>query len=302
MIMPWVLPIRGIYFLINKIGNEMKNRLLNIKGQEAIEFILITALVFFGAFFSVMIFGDKLAVFFGNNSQVNKVVSNTPAVVSSSNSPRYEADFETKVEEEVINKAVGNYDLQFNEQGDVMFEAAGQDVMLTADVVESLNTVFETSGANGLGEILEDISYIIEKHKADYPDADVPFDIVFGSGKRQSDTGQTVYEGEATVNTIAIRAGNDLVVFQKDQKCSTSLYTNGCSFQGQYRIEGSIDENNQFSGTVTSNLDAIGDGIYQANFTGSTFTNGKYNFYSPEHHDNFYTNWDFNFNMPKLDI
>lgn len=243
------------------------------KGQEAIEFILITALVFFGAFFTVLIFGDKLAALFGKESQVNRVASNPPAVVSSSEAPKFQADYETAAEEIVTTKSVGNYELQFNEQGDVMFEASGQEVKLTADVLENLNIVFETSGSTGLEVVLDEINNMIKKHKADYPNSDVPIEIDFGDGARMS-TGEVTsgYIGKAEVNSYALKVGNDVIIVQNDQDC-----LNNCGEKGVYRIEGSIDEQNKFTGTVTSQSPDNLYGDFTAEYNNGNIKNGYFN-------------------------
>ena len=56
-------------------------------GQEAIEFILISVLVFFGALFAVVAFGDKLSGFFESGSSIAKGIfkSSTAKVITSNN-------------------------------------------------------------------------------------------------------------------------------------------------------------------------------------------------------------------------
>lgn len=73
-------------------------------GQEAIEFILITALVFLGALFAVLLFGEKISAFFSSGSTAVQVSNNSPAGFDASSSQKYKPDFETVAEEKPLEQ------------------------------------------------------------------------------------------------------------------------------------------------------------------------------------------------------
>lgn len=59
------------------------------KGQEALEFVLVTVLVFFGALLAIFVFGDKIAQFFSLNS-TNAAANNTSkAMIKADANGRY---------------------------------------------------------------------------------------------------------------------------------------------------------------------------------------------------------------------
>lgn len=65
----------------------MKN--FSVRGQESVEVILITVLVFFAAFFSILFFSDKIANFF-KSSSANKPVSQNSGVAQANNFDAFE--------------------------------------------------------------------------------------------------------------------------------------------------------------------------------------------------------------------
>lgn len=66
-----------------------------LAGQEAIEFILITVLVFFGALFAIVVFGDKLSSFFASDSSVATTSKNSAKVITSDTTVSFKPDYET---------------------------------------------------------------------------------------------------------------------------------------------------------------------------------------------------------------
>ncbi|MEW5821727.1 MAG: hypothetical protein AB1782_16150 [Cyanobacteriota bacterium] len=283
-------------------------------GQEAIEFILITSLVFFGSLMVVLVFGNKIANFFTNDSSAVKAANASPAIISASNPVKYTPDYtttdntktsyQTAAEEAAAAAAAaaqktssGGTPYTINTDGSVSFSVAGQNVMLAADIVQLQDIVMETSGAEGATSLVDEIAYMINKYKAAYPDSNVPLEVAFGNGERETDVNNTSYEGKASVNTISLKVGDNVVIIQNDQSCDGS-----CSYKGTYRIEGTIDSNNVLKGNVTSNVSTYGEtnGNITANINfsnGLSFEDAIYN-----HYDGYYTSqplkyeWDINFN------
>lgn len=118
----------------------------NFSGQEAIEFILITALVFFGALFAVLLFGEKISAFFSPDSTVAQVANNKPAGYDASSGQKYAPDYETMAEEEPLN--VGPEP-----------EPSGGDLPFTSDenislAIKDFNNYIQTSGSSGGTDVI----------------------------------------------------------------------------------------------------------------------------------------------------
>lgn len=64
-------------------------------GQEALEFVLITVLIFFGAIFTIVVFADKIAAFFSSDSSAAVVSKKEINVLDASSQPRFSANYET---------------------------------------------------------------------------------------------------------------------------------------------------------------------------------------------------------------
>ncbi|MEW5821731.1 MAG: hypothetical protein AB1782_16170 [Cyanobacteriota bacterium] len=263
----------------------------NSNGQEAIEFILITTLVFFGSLMVVLVFGNKIANFFTNDSSAIKAANASPTVIDVSDNQKYNPDYTTsdnnKTSYQTAAEAVaaaaaaataaaaqqtssGGTPYTINTDGSVSFSVAGQNVLLSSDIVQLQDIVMETSGSEGATSLVDEIAYMIQKHAAAYPAGDVPFEILFGDGVRSLDGSGIAYIGTAMVNSYAIKIGNEMVIIQKDQSCTTS-----CKYPGIYRIEGSINSSNKFNGTVTSSGTATTNTYPGGSYSGSiNLTNG----------------------------
>ncbi|MEW5821726.1 MAG: hypothetical protein AB1782_16145 [Cyanobacteriota bacterium] len=242
------------------------------KGQEAIEFILITTLVFFGSLMVVLVFGNKIANFFTNDSSAVKAANASPTVIGVSDNQKYNPDYtttdnnktsyQTAAEEAAATAAAavasaqktssGGTPFTLNTDGSVSFSVAGQNVMLSSDIVQLQDIVMETSGSEGATSLVDEIAYMINKYKAEFPDSNVPVEVSFGKGDRYWNSYDTSisYAGDAEVNTVTLKLGNSFVVIQKDQTCVA--HDQSCAFQGTYRIEGTIDKSNNFTANVTS--------------------------------------------------
>ncbi|MEW5821729.1 MAG: hypothetical protein AB1782_16160, partial [Cyanobacteriota bacterium] len=141
-------------------------------------------------------------------------------------------------------------------------------VLLSSDIVQLQDIVMETSGSEGATSLVDEIAYMINKYKAQYPNGNVPLELAFGTGERDYLNGPTTYKGNASVNTIALTVGNDLVVIQKDQKCEgqNTSSLNACTASGIYRVEATLDSNNNIT---TTNINAT--------FNNGGSANGSYN-------------------------
>ncbi|MEW5821728.1 MAG: hypothetical protein AB1782_16155, partial [Cyanobacteriota bacterium] len=137
------------------------------KGQEAIEFILITSLVFFGSLMVVLVFGNKIANFFTNDSSAIKAANASPTVIGVSDNQKYNPDYttsdnnktsyQTAAEEAAAAAAAaaasaqktssGGTPYTINTDGSVSFSVAGQNVLLSSDIVQLQDIVMETSGS-----------------------------------------------------------------------------------------------------------------------------------------------------------
>ncbi|MEW5821730.1 MAG: hypothetical protein AB1782_16165 [Cyanobacteriota bacterium] len=293
------------------------------KGQEAIEFILITTLVFFGSLMVVLVFGNKIANFFTNDSSAIKAANASPTIISASNPVKYTPDYtttdntktsyQTAAEEASAAAAAaaasaqktssGGTPYTINTDGSVSFSVAGQNVLLSSDIVQLQDIVMETSGSEGATSLVDEIAYMINKYKAQYPNGNVPVDISFGTGNRVSATGNSAYLGNTSANSVSLKVGDQFVIIQNDQICnSKNTYSeNTCSFQGTYRMEGTIGSDNSIK---TSNVNATT--IYENNYTGSfngsaISSNGltvSGDYYLQYGYQNVQYKWDIKFDNP----
>lgn len=119
----------------------------NLAGQEAIEFILITALVFFGALFTVLVFGNKLSAFFGPGSSAVKVANSSSTVIDPTDATRYSQDFDTISQEPEI------VEVQQTEPVNISYEPGSSTIKLGQYELTSLpanfNEYLQTSGSSG---------------------------------------------------------------------------------------------------------------------------------------------------------
>jgi hypothetical protein len=240
-------------------------------GQEAIEFILISSLVFLGCIFTVMLLGSKIGNFFQNDSAVITAQQNKIAVISASDPVKYEPDYVTEIPYETENLA--GLPVNIYDDGSAAFNYKGQTVQLSSDLVQAANRAMEASGSSGgLEEIVADIMYMSDK-------LDVPpneLDVWLGTSEHHFDVkrgGQWVnsnyknrIKGVADVNMIAIKHDQDILIVNKGQNQLDGTY--GIHHQGlKLRIEGSITSDNTFNAselTGQSNMHVFSGGSYQS--------------------------------------
>jgi hypothetical protein len=277
-------------------------------GQEAVEFILISVLVFFGAIFSFFVFGDKLANFFQNDSAVAKTAGAKAKTIASTEGVKFSPDYKTTAPSNTTplyappTVNIGGYDVLENTDGSFSFEVAGQNVVVPAQAANLTDIVFETTGSSSKELLIAQLGKMIAAYKAANPSMDAPINMLFGSGSRMGSV--TNYTGTAIANTIAIQIGENVSIIQKDQTCngSDTNTINSCSYTGTYIIEGKTKADNTFTGYVTSKkIEDNPQGNYTAiiNSTdGLTFTNGQYSQVDTYNDGITYYDWNIDFTNP----
>ena len=179
---------------------------------------------------------------------------------------------------------VAGTDINYYDSGDVSFNSNGQNVVLKSDIMADINEVMETTGVNGANtQIVNAINALITSHAAEYPDADVPIDIQFGTSERSIiiDSNCTdYYKGEVAVNSVQLSVGDHLIMIVKDQTLESyslvdSTITNDITTgDGIHVIDGTLSGDN-FTGEITdgsysgSDFNAIVD---DGTFTGNSGT------------------------------
>lgn len=259
-----------------------------VQGQNLIEFLIIVAVVAVGGIFALTMLGGNINEMFAKstekqanfdpfdakNQTTEESTSTTPS--SSTNPTEPEPEY-TVVSSEVVD----GYNVDRNSDGSVSLSVGSQTVNISAEMLELNDTVFETSGASG-GTLISAIAYMIEQNESEYPESEVPVQISYGQGVRDSfghNVIDATYEGSASANTVAVSVGDNVVIYQKDQSCEGS-----CSYSGIYRIEGTIAPNKSFStNKVTTTINGVDHtGTYSADTTtdasGATSFNGIFNF------------------------
>lgn len=251
------------------------------KGQEALEFVLITALVFFGALFSLMIFGDKLAAFFKTDSSVAQSATGQPQVLNPSNPIKYNPDYATYSENnELISSANpstiatnNNVDVTINSDGSASFVVGSQNVTIPSSAISDMNVLMGTTGSDGVNKLIDLMAYMIETHAAEYPSGDVPLEIRYGTGTRALDYEDNepdeTYSGTAEVNTVTIKVGDHLVILQQDQSCFENQGKDPCDSDemkgmGTHTIDGYIDANGNFNATISSTSESMNNQAFNA--------------------------------------
>jgi Flp pilus assembly pilin Flp len=221
-------------------------------GQNLIEVLIILGLVSVAAIFALTIFGGEINTMFSKSHDNVKGFDpfNTKGTVAAAPAPTPPAVPATPASPASV-VTYGSYDVNLYPDGSASFVVEGQDVMLPAALVNLQDTVFETTGAASLQKLVPEIAYMVESNKAAYPSSNVPINIMYGDGQRIDAGYSSTYEGTAVANAVVIQVGNDIVILQNDQNCTTSSY-NGCSYEGQYKIEGTLGPGNYFSGYVST--------------------------------------------------
>lgn len=183
-----------------------------IKAQEAMEFVLITALVFFGALFSLLVFSDKIAAFFKTDSSVAKSSMADPNVLSSSSTGKFTPDY-ALLDDSTSNKDL--YDQQSESLAEVSVTPATEGtVNITIgdvevkNVPEDLSAYIKTTGASGG---TQQISSTIEPLIADLREilaadpGNKDLQEIINAAQQIADSGYLVADAEEWFETAAKR-------------------------------------------------------------------------------------------------
>lgn len=280
-------------------------RKINIYGQEATEFVLISVLVFFAAIIVVFIFGGKISNFFQESSSAVKASKSTPLAYKSSGNTKYTDSISASDYLPASNKnASKTYELEGqilteHNDGSVEFNVEGQTVVIQPASKDLSNIVFETAASNGgLGILAKEIAYMIKAHKNEYPDGKVPVQVSYGQGQRYWDAmpkcGSYCASGNAVANLVKVNVKGHSVIYQFDQE-TTQVLDNS----GTYRIEGNMDNAN-FNGKVTGK-NYKGTKNMNGDFSSANFdANGKFNAHYQDKSLKYGYNWNFDFSDPKM--
>ncbi|MGD9580709.1 MAG: Flp family type IVb pilin [Vampirovibrionia bacterium] len=250
------------------------------KGQNLIEFVIIIALVVIGGIFALTMLGgnvhemfsksvDKTSKFdpFGAAETAGSAAD--PATTTSE--PATSTEPSTTTVASTLN--IDGVNVNINADGSADFVIEGQTVSLSSDIMNSLDQVSMSTGSHGgeiTTEVVKAIAKLIEEHKDEYPDGDVPINMAFGAGTREqtdyADSTGGTYKGAASVssNSITLSIGSDITIIQKDQSYEGMTTTDGAISV----IEGSLadiygDGNTYYRGKITSSISGM---------NGETFT------------------------------
>jgi hypothetical protein len=122
----------------------------HLRGQEAIEFILIIALVFFVAFISVVMFGGKLKAFFEGDSATIEAAQNPTEVMDQATNSKYSPDYITEAPELSGTGTPDNPEMKCNMN---VCSIDYGDFSLTG-VPEDFNKYIQAAGASGGTELM----------------------------------------------------------------------------------------------------------------------------------------------------
>lgn len=203
---------------------------------------------------------------------------------------------------------MGGEKVTYNADGSISFQVDGQKVNLQPQFLNYADEAAETSGTNGSSDIIKEIAYLIRQNKSEYPDQQVPVEVSFGTGQRELLF--ETYSGKAEVNSTSIKVGDQVVILQKDQNCTSTKPNEvlNCDAvkgtrMGSFRIEGKINQGNNFTGVIQSkNVTGMNNKNITATLDGMKF-NSKFTYggdqYIPGGSSNNNGTWNFDFSNPE---
>jgi Flp pilus assembly pilin Flp len=257
------------------------------KGQNLVEFGVIFALVVIAGILSLTLLGDNVRSMFGLSTEEYKNFKPFGDVASSPSDPGSLPGETPGGEDPYVIPTdpviPGSGEITQNPDGSVNLTIGGQDIMLSSSQIDKLNTVFDTTGSNGMTDtVIAAIEKLIAAHKDEYPGQDVPIEMVFGKGDRyeSEDPLSKNYGGDATgIHSIALSVGNHVIVIQKDKTSD----------------QGSIIDNNyihtlEITGT-TGNISSNKSSINEVDV--AVETNNSYGLPSKINFDGGHWNFDF---------
>lgn len=207
-------------------------------GQEAIEFILITVLVFFGALFTIIAFGDKLSSFFTSGTSVHKVSGAKVTALTAENVPSFNSNYETFVD---IPRPVIVETQPSDIEGMEVIDVDGIKIQVPTD----LSNVIQTTGSSGGTEqITDSIKALVAQLKsiAEEDPTNTNLQNMVSVATKLSESGYLVSDAEEWFELAAQRlTSNDKIDVPKDNLL--------CEDGGYYGEEAYCDKdivNNQF--------------------------------------------------------
>lgn len=202
-------------------------------GQSLIEFVVIIAVVVLGGIMVLTLLGDnintmffkseqKVASFqpFGDPSTSSSTTTSTSTTTtpSTTTSSTTTPSTTTTTTPSTATMTVNGVDVNVNTDGSASFNYSGQDILLSSTMMDNLNIVSESTGADGITvEVMSAIQKLIDDHKAEYAPADVPVELTFGKGTRSAG-GE--YLGDVTYNQVQASVSGHKIFIQNDQDIS----------------------------------------------------------------------------------
>lgn len=220
------------------------------KGQSLVEFIIIIAVVVLAGILVLTLFGSNINQMFTKTSQKVDTYKPfgqgvTPSSPSSSSSPST-----APTPASTLN--VNGVDVAINTDGSATFTHNGQDVALSAATLNDMSTVIDTAGSDGKEILIAMIQDMIDEHKAEYAPADVPIQILSGNGARTKDGGDGIAYGDAGINLVTIKVGDNYKVFQNDTVVSDGFAA------GQFIISGEFGQDAKITNKDGTNVEIAG--------------------------------------------
>jgi Flp pilus assembly pilin Flp len=265
-----------IFELVNKAEIKGVVSMRIAKGQNLTEFLIIIGLVSLVGILVFSTLGSNIVTMFNkSNNEVENFdpfnVKNNP--LGNINGPSSSTPSGTS---DVNGVTVTEYT-----DGSVSFNYGDQDINLTPSMMTSLNEVFETSGADGMTtQVMAAVQRLIDEHAADFEPADVPINMVFGTSSRENDHDSSeVAGGSASVNIVAISAGDHVVMITNDHDAvSTDTPREGAyEFDVILNNDGTMDVNSaNYVSDPANPLSLNMSQLTRDYFSYSNDTNGDY--------------------------
>lgn len=203
------------------------------RGQNLIEFLIIIAVVVVGGILVLTLLGGNI------NTMFNKTTTHVEKF----------DPFNSKgvVQTVTGTSTVNGVPVETMSDGSAVIEYNGQKVTISPDVLNNLNTVLETSGADGVSvEIMKAIQQMIDDNKAAFDPADVPIEFLFGNSSRKETSATDPYDGGASINQVVLKVGSDTKIIVKDHTAGSDP-----ALSGTYIIDGNFTGTNFVNDTMT---------------------------------------------------
>ena len=193
-------------------------------GQEAIEFVLITVLVFFGALFTVMVFGEKISAYFTSGSSMAQSANKTVAKIDTGPNQKFNPDYDTYVEYEA-KMPVKVSEPTISEDGTTLMLGD-----LALNVPEDMFSAISTSGSSGATDHLtSSMTAIIAdlKNIAEANPEDSNLQKMLSISQQMSTTGHLVADAEEWYETAARRleSNSSLEIPEDNRLCESGHVT-----------------------------------------------------------------------------